>query len=310
MMTAQHSQSANPSAAPSAAAAGVDKAQLRRLTALAALVAPERPIEIVDVGANPLNAPDYAGLVAVGAARVTGFEPQASAFEALAPMQSEQMRFFPHAVGDGGKHQLNICNGSGFTSLLTPNARAIDFLGRFKWKATVTEQTPVATKRLDDIDEITQIDFLKIDIQGGELAVFENARTALAGCLAVMTEVAFIPLYEDQPLLDAQMQELRGQGFDLHKFMFAKAVPLGSPLKAKGGLGRNQLVDGDAVFLRGLLDLADAPDLHLKHLALLADGCFGSFDLAVRCLSYLEARGALNGRSSDPYLKLLSKTTG
>lgn len=290
--------------------AGVQRHQVKRLSHLVKLLAPQRPIEIVDVGANPLNAPDYAGLVAVGAARVTGFEPQESAYEALAPMQSDQMRFFPHAVGDGKTHELKICNGSGFTSLLTPNAKAIDFLGRFKWKATIAEQVPVETKRLDDIDEIKQIDFLKIDIQGGELAVFENARHALANCLAVMTEVAFIPLYESQPLIDAQMSELRGQGFDLHKFMFAKAVPLGSPLKAKGGLGRNQLVDGDAVFLRGLLDLSDVSDERLKHLALLADGCFGSFDLAVRCLSYLEERGALAGRSCDTYLKLLSKTTG
>lgn len=150
-----------------------------------------------------------------------------------------------------------------------------------------------------------QVDFLKIDIQGGEVDVFNNAREVLTSCAAVMTEVAFVPLYEDQPLVDTQMAVMRELGFDLHKFMFVKSIPISSKLAGAtipNKVGRNQLIDGDAVFIKGLFDLGDASDERLKHLALLAEGCFRSPDLVVRCLSLLVERGTIAEADCAAYL--------
>jgi FkbM family methyltransferase len=276
-----------------------------RLTLLHDLLQPERLIEIVDVGANPISAPDYQPLFAAGLARVTGFEPQEAAFKALEPMQSETARFFPFAVGDGTDKELKVCKTSGFTSLLEPNIKTFDFLGRYHRAGRVLERIEMPTKRLDDIDGLGQVDFLKIDIQGGEVDVFNHAREALKSCAAVMTEVAFVPLYEDQPLVDTQMAVMREQGFQLHKFMFVKSIPISSKLAGAtipNKVARNQLIDGDAVFIKDLFDLGDAPDERLKHLALLAEGCFRSPDLVVRCLSLLVERGTIAEADCAAYL--------
>ena len=80
----------------------------------------------------------------------------------------------------------------------------------------------------------------------------------------------------------------------MHKFLHLKGLSL------RGGLNtglhkrrhRNQLIDGDAAFIRDLTDPEDVPDETLKHLAILADAVLESFDLAVRCLDLLIARGA------------------
>ncbi len=281
-----------------------------RLTLLHDLLEPERLIEIVDVGANPISAPDYQPLFAAGYARVTGFEPQQAAFKALEPMQSKTARFFPFAVGDGTDRELKVCKNSGFTSLLEPNTKTFDFLGRYHRAGRVLERIEMSTKRLDDIDGLGQVDFLKIDIQGGEVDVFNNAGDTLKTCAAVMTEVAFVPLYEDQPLVDTQMAVMREQGFQLHKFMFVKSIPISSKLAGAtipNKVARNQLIDGDAVFIKDLFDLGDAPDERLKHLALLAEGCFRSPDLVVRCLSLLVERGTIAEADCAAYLTELEQ---
>jgi len=53
----------------------------------------------------------------------------------------------------------------------------------------VIERVPLETRRLDDVDEIAHLDLLKIDIQGGEVAVFRNGHKKLAEAVAIQTEV-------------------------------------------------------------------------------------------------------------------------
>ena len=279
----------------------------KRLSVLKSLLSLERLTEIVDIGANPLSRPDCQPLVDAQLARVTGFEPNPEAFDALKPRESAYERHLPFAVGDGATHELKVTKQSGFTSLLEPSAATLAYLGRWKHTAAVVERLPMTTKRLDDLDTIPQMDFLKIDIQGGELAVFQNGRKKLAGAVAVMTEVAFIPLYDGQPLMDAQMAELTAQGFILHRFVFTKTVPLASPFDVPEDKQRagSQLVDGDAIFIRDLRQPEALSDAALAHLALLAEGCFGSPDLALRCLTILMRRGLVRKPKVQAYADLI-----
>lgn len=57
----------------------------------------------------------------------------------------------------------------------------------------------VQTRRLDDVEGLPAVDFLKMDIQGAELTVLKNGVGKLANCLAVQLEVSYICLYEHQP---------------------------------------------------------------------------------------------------------------
>jgi FkbM family methyltransferase len=261
------------------------------------LLNPTRLTRIVDIGANPINPTPYASLIRRQLACVWGFEPQRSAFEQLEKMQTPNMSFLPYAIGDGNVHELRVCNGSGFTSLLEPNRAFCNYMNHFHVKMTVKDRIRIETRRLDDITELPQVDLIKIDIQGGEVMVFENAAQTLSTAVAVITEVALIPLYEGQPLLDTQMRVMRENGFGFHKFAPAKAVPLRGPLQTILGDGealRNQMTDADVVFLRDVSPATDLDTEALKHLAILAVGAFDSLDVCLRCLDILVARKAID----------------
>ncbi|PWK62469.1 FkbM family methyltransferase [Roseicyclus mahoneyensis] len=278
-----------------------------RLDALVALLAPVRRTRVVEVGANPINDNPYAGLLAAGHCEVWGFEPEPRAFARLA--QSATETYLPYAIGTGGPATLHVTKAASLTSLLRPDAQTAAFFQRFASPGTVIEEITVETHRLDELDDVPPFDLMKIDVQGGELQVFEGAAAKLATALAVITEVGFVPLYEDQPLIDDQMRVLRGHGFDLHKFSFLKGFSL------RGGLATrlektahdNQLLDGDAVFLRCLRhpDLIDTEAL--KHMAILCDAVIESFDVAARCLDLLIARDAIDAGAAAAYVARLPR---
>ena len=274
---------------------------------LVRLLAPARKTRIVDIGANPINDNPYAGLLAIGGCEVWGFEPQKEAFDQLVARDAPDEHYFNAAVGKGGKAELNICASSGTTSLLTPNPDALDFVeGWHKYFEIVATET-IKTKRLDDFKDIPQFDLLKIDVQGAEVEIFQSGETKLRQALAVVTEVAAIPLYKDQPLLGHQMVTLGDMGYHLHKFLFFKDVPLRSSYLE--GLRprrmRSQLVDGDAVFIRNLLHINAMETEQLKHLAILADTVFESFDLVLYCLRFLAERGAVGASDVAGYVAAL-----
>ena len=47
---------------------------------------------------------------------------------------------------------------------------------------------PVETRRLDDIEEIGDIDYIKIDVQGAEVDVFRGAPKTLAKTTLIQTD--------------------------------------------------------------------------------------------------------------------------
>ena len=268
---------------------------------------PDRLTRIVDIGANPLVSEEcpYKDLLDMGGCEVFGFEPQQEAFDKLQADKGPNEHYFQEVVGDGGKAELKVTIGPGCASLLEPNEVFQNFSGVLRRLMRVIDRVPVQTKRLDDMVDLPEFDLMKIDIQGGETAVFQNSQVKLAKAIAVISEVAAIPLYKDQPLLDAQMAELRAQGFQLHKFLFFKAVMLANkvsqPFPRKAC--RSQLSDGDAVFVRALLDLDTLTDEQLKHLAILADAVFLSADLAALALDKLLDRGVAKKEPVETYVQ-------
>jgi len=152
-----------------------------------------RLTHVVDIGANPIEgAPPYRSLLDAQLCRITGFEPQASALAELNLKKGANEAYFPYAVGDGQEHTLNLCAYPGWTSTFVPSAAALEVFSFFTNNARVVGQTRVQTRRLDDLVEVDDIDFLKIDIQGGELAVFVHGREKLKN--AELRAQGFIPM--------------------------------------------------------------------------------------------------------------------
>ena len=279
-------------------------------TTVAQFLQLQRLTEVVDVGANPIDGePPYTPMLSAGLCRVTGFEPQEQALLELQQKKGPNEHYLPYAVGDGGTHTLNICVASSMTSLFEPDPTTLGLFDVLKPLGEVTRRVPLETRRLDDISEIQHLDFLKIDIQGGELAVFKGGALKLSEAVVIQTEVSFVTLYKSQPTLGDVDLEMRRQGFVPHCFAAVKQWPIapcvvgGNPRQAL-----NQLLEADIVYVRDFARPELMSDEQLKHLALIVHHCYGSFDLALRCVMLLEQRQALATGAQHGYLQLCTGT--
>jgi len=211
-------------------------------------------------------------------------------------------------VGDGGRHTLNVCQAPGMTSLFTPNCAVLSLFHGFPTWGEVLQRVPLETRRLDDIAEVTDLDYLKIDVQGSELGIFQNGRRKLAEAVVVQTEVSFIPLYEGEPHFSEVDAELRSLGFVFHTFAALNRRVL-APLVVNNDpyLGLNQIVEADAVYVKDFTALEKLSPEKLRHLALVAHACYRSYDLANLCLIKLDQ--SLGGALQAKYGQLLAAMT-
>jgi FkbM family methyltransferase len=146
-------------------------------------------INILDVGAALLERPAYQSLVDSGHGRIFGFEPDQQACEQLNREYGKPHRFFPYFVGDGDPATFHETNWAPTGSLYEPNSKLLEKFQNLAELVTPVATHSVNTTRLDDIAEIADIDFIKIDVQGSELTVFENASRALSTAVLIQTEV-------------------------------------------------------------------------------------------------------------------------
>lgn len=278
-------------------------------TYLSELLNPSRLTEIVDIGANPIDGPPpYKSMLDIGLCRVTGFEPQKEALSQLQLHQGPNERYLPYAVGDGCSHTLHICRASGMTSLFQPDPARLGLFAALAPLGDVIQKMPIQTVNLDSIAEINNLDFLKIDIQGGELAVFQSGKIKLTQAVAIQTEVSFITLYKDQPSMGEIDSELRTQGFIPHCFAAIKKWPI-TPCVVNNNPRQalNQLLEADIVYVRDFSQPDTLSDEQLKHLALISHHIYGSFDLAMHCLMLLENRNAISTGTQQKYLQNLTQ---
>lgn len=244
-------------------------------------------VKVVDIGANPIDSePPYAAMLRAGDAEVVGFEPNRAALAVLEQRKGPLERYFPHAVGDGARHLLHICQAPGMTSLLEPDPAVLALFHGFPDWGRVLATEPVDTVRLDDVPETAGADLLKLDIQGAELMVLRHAEARLRDAVVIQAEVEFLPLYKGQPLFSEVELFLRARGFVLHRFFptVSRAVqPMMVGNDPYAGLG--QLVWADAVFIRDLTRLDALSDRQLLTSAALLHDAYGAYDIAFRLLA-------------------------
>jgi FkbM family methyltransferase len=270
------------------------------------LIQPDRLTSVVDIGANPIDgdAP-YKAMLQRRLCRLVGFDPQPDALTRLNAAKTDLETYLPYAVGDGEDHSLKICRGLGFASLFQPDPTVLTHFPRFSELGRVVSEIKLCTRRLDDIAEVADIDFLKIDIQGSELSVFKSGRDRLGKAVAVQTEVSFVPLYKNQPVFGDIDLELRSLGFIPHMFAALNRKMIAPMMGPDAGAALNQLVEADVVYVRDFIKADSMSTEQLKHLAMIAHHCYGSFDLAVNCIHHLGRRRAVQPDSQNRYLGLI-----
>lgn len=259
---------------------------------LAEILGRDIVVDIVDIGASLVDGPPvYHELLARGRARVVGFEPDPDALAALNRQKGPRETYLPYALGDGQRHTLHVCEARGMSSLLRPNAALLAHYHGFPEWAVVRATMPVDTVRLDDVREIAEIDFLKIDIQGAELMALRHGTRKLAHCTVIQAEVEFLPMYEGQPLFAELELHLRGLGFAFHRFA-SSASPVLKPLMVGNSVagGLSQMLFADAVFVRDFARLGAWRANKLMNAAAVLHDVYRSYDLALLLLQEHDRR--------------------
>ncbi len=266
-------------------------------------------ITVLDVGAMHDGENCYDPLVEQGLARLIGVEPDPASrakLQEIAPHNT----YLPHFLGDGGPARFYSTRFPGCSSLLEPDPRVIDQFtsigaGDPGGNFYVNFATDVETKRLDDVEGLPPIDFMKLDIQGGELDVLQHAERVLGQVSVLQIEVEFVPLYVGQPLFSDIDIHLRSLGFHLHKFIDVsgrcfKPIELPNPFAPY-----SQLLWADAIFVSNLLTPEKRQDDELLKSALILNDLYASHDLVFRLLEELDRRQG--GNLGQAYLAGLQR---
>jgi FkbM family methyltransferase len=153
---------------------------------------------VVDVGANTGQ---YAKFVrSLGyAGPVVSFEPQVAAYEILRRRTASDQSWTARRVALGastGEATLQISRNSVSSSLLEIREEHVRAAPE---SVTVgTEQVPLSTLDIQLADDPTDDLWLKLDVQGAELAVLEGGSGTLCRTRVVQSELSLSPLYEGQ----------------------------------------------------------------------------------------------------------------
>jgi FkbM family methyltransferase len=263
----------------------------------------------VDVGAMIIGDRDpFARLNQLGLLDVVGFEPLSNECDKLNALALPGRRYLPVAVADGRRREFYVTNTGMTSSLLRPD---IELAKRFNGLAEYTQVVrtiQIDTVRLDDVQEVRRhdCDLLKLDTQGSEVEILENASEVLKSCLIVQAEAEFVQLYVNQPLFADVDSLLRRHGFMFHRFLGLSGRTF-KPLMLNNDPHAllSQVLWTDAVYVPDLNQLPRLrPDSLIKLAALLHE-IYGSYDL---CHVVLAAHDERQGTAhAVRYIDLLAK---
>jgi len=166
-------------------------------------------------------------------ARIHAFEPIPSLATNLT--KSFPKRVTVHAVALGDKNEdlkFNVLAYKGASSVFEPSPVLKAFQ---KGKTAVSRVLTVPCRRLESI--IPAVDLIKLDLQGYELNALKGCGALLKATRLIVTEIEFIPLYNNQPLFSDIAMYLSANNFRLFNLYDLWTHPHG------------QLTAGNAIFI-------------------------------------------------------------
>lgn len=280
-----------------------------------AKVAKAHPIQFFDIGARGGFDSDIWPIAF--ASDAVGFEPDPNAFELLVKQPDpiwKSTKILPVAIGGScGVHTLYVPSDPQGASLLGPTERS----GPARYKDqffNIINTHQVETETMDDVLErfdISPPEYLKIDIEGPELTVLQNAPKSLANLLAIKVEVAFDTFRSGQPLASEVMTFLHESGFVLMDFIrpshWRTHSNVAHPLmdKAPYYYSKGQLAHGNFVYFRRPEQMNDAqskPVVRKIQLGIIAMG-FGYFDFAADIFNDAEVKVNLDTLGGQNFME-------
>lgn len=267
------------------------------MTSIGNIVPLNSPITIVDIGASIVGdtAPAYQELIDAGAARLIAFEPDQPALEVLRQHYPPPHLCLPLFIGDGNAATYYETNWGPTGSLFEPNMPLLRMFHNLSEITEVVATHSVKTTRLDDIREITDADFVKIDVQGAEQMIFENAHRLLEKVTLIQTEVSWIEMYKGMPLFGDIDRCLRALGFQWHTRLgcgYRSFLPFLNPDNPHAAF--RQELWGNVVYVRDWMHFDRLPPLKLVKLAVILHDLYNSFDLANLAFAAADAQAGTN----------------
>lgn len=290
---------------------------------------PHERLVIIDCGARGgTEANKWASI----ADRVTiyGFEPDEVACSNLnhnAQKHGLQHFYFPMclAQNDDEKSKFFITKQKSSSSIYKPKEHQ-----SLRWKSYqknkifcaneligLDKVIEIPTTSLDtwaDVNNILEIDFIKLDVQGAELDILKGGKKLLQTVLGMEVEVEFTSLYSGQPLFADIDIFLREEGFTFFQFHFTHGghfvgrtlSPITIIHKADKTFSRQiagQLVTADAIYLWDPIEHRNKNirDLSVKNIMKLA--CIaeinGQVEYAFELLAWLKNLLIRSGEKND-----------
>ena len=209
-----------------------------------------RPLVFYDIGARGgIERPWEAFREVI---EVVSFEPDRDEYELLLKNKKPNEIIYPYALYRENETILfHLTKSRGCSSLYEPD---LDFLQRYSGveRFSIDRTVRIEAVSLDSLSDkpgIRKPDFIKVDVQGAELAVLEGGLQLLGEhVLGVEVEVEFHQLYKNQPVF-ADVDSFIRQSLGLELFDLSKAY-----WKYKDGIRvggwKGQLMFGNALYLR------------------------------------------------------------
>jgi len=279
------------------------------------LLPPDGRLTVVDAGAREVDADLRWRPFPPARLRFYGFEADADEAARLNEVSSTdgaERHFYPAGLwGSTGKIPFEHNKAGGGSSFLPQNRAVTD-----RWKFENPTQVSIASEmffpvRTEDVavvsladwatrERVTSVDFLKINVQGGELEILQGAGPLLDRVLGVFLEVAFVESYRDRPMFSDIDAFLRKQGFTFFDLLAhhyvgrsaspvaAQHLPIVEPKLGQLVTAWGQLIEGHALYFRDPLDTATSSmttDALIK-LAALAEA-WGQIEFAFEILDAL-----------------------
>jgi FkbM family methyltransferase len=174
------------------------------------------PLIIVDVGASGGIHPrweeftsSYKGIL---------FEPDLRAYNKMKDEDNINLTVLNSALLDRkGEVDFHLYKKQNVSSVYPVNPKHINKYpksNRFRFQKTIKIKTDTLSNQLNE-NNISEIDFIKVDTQGSEMAIIQGANDYLDNVIGLEVEAEFQLMYKGQPLFDEVNESIKQKGFNL-----------------------------------------------------------------------------------------------
>ena len=255
----------------------------------------ELEFTMIEVGAREIHKdPElfYRLLDLFPGSRVIAFEPDEAFCESQNAAARPGVTYYAQALGRTEEQRAfyetedPMCS-----SLYRPNSALLDRYNNMD-VAKVKKVSQVHTVSLDNFcasHGIEQVDFIKIDIQGAELDVFQGGVATLDNVLGVVSEAEFVQNYVDQPLFGDVCRFLDAQELQFQKILGVGGRALKPTILNNDPNACSQMLWADVLFFRNLFTEKTIWNEQRLKLAVLA-ALYECFDLTFFCFNEVDRR--------------------